>query len=69
MLNWPRVTCSSSASMLALLLEEETGNGGHDPGFVAANDGQSGKLFHADPKPNLLLRLILISILISAQPD
>ena len=41
-------------------LEEEIGDGGHDPGFVAADDGQSGKLFHGEP----IVICILISILI-----
>ena len=43
---------------IGALLKKEIGDGGHDPGSVAANDGESGKLLHAGSDycldPNLI---------------
>ena len=53
MLNWPRVTCSSSASMLACCSNRKSGDAGDDAGSVAADDGDGGVLFHKIFRPPL----------------
>ncbi len=55
MLNWPRVTCSSSASILAFLEEEEVGDAGDHAGLVPADDGDGGESFITDAPARTLL--------------
>ena len=53
MLNWPRVTCSSRASMLACCSKRKLVMRATTPVLVLADDRQRGKLFHGG-NPNWL---------------